>query len=145
MAEPTQKMAYHIDTGATLMYATDANSAVARFPYEWSLAPWSAEDAEAARQALKDKQEAEAIMANGQPAPTPEEQAAIDQYNTEVTAARERLDAYRKEQADKNAKAAQVEADQALIDQGPPVPDPTARRPVGRPKAKKPDKAADKT
>lgn len=42
---PMQKTAYHIEQGAVIMYAIDADSAVARFPEEWSHEPWpGAED-----------------------------------------------------------------------------------------------------
>lgn len=35
------KIAYHVDDGPKEMYNVDANSAVARFPDEWSHTPWS--------------------------------------------------------------------------------------------------------
>ena len=48
--------AYHINDGPVLFpYSVDAQSAVSRFPGEWSADPWTAEDATAARQAIADQ------------------------------------------------------------------------------------------
>jgi hypothetical protein len=118
-------VAYHIVDGAVIFpYPIDAHHAVSNFPLEWSEAPWSAEDMAAARKEA------------GQPViePTPEEQAAIDEHAKAVAEANARLEAFRKKQAEEQAIADQVAADEALVASPPPRPDPNARRrPFGRP------------
>lgn len=140
-------VAYHIVDGATTFtYAVDAQSAIGRFPDEWSDSPWSQADADAARKRAeerhaKDVEDAKARgaappppLAEAPPPPTPEEQAAIDEYNKTVSEAQARLDKYRAEQDEKQKIAEQVAADEALVASPPPRPDPNARRrPFGRP------------
>lgn len=139
------KDAYHVRTGLTRMYAVDAQNAVSMHPEEWSLTPWSQEEAEAASKAIEERhaREVEDAKAKGLPAPaplpevlppTPEEQEAIDEYNRLVAEARGRLDARREKLAAEKAEAEQIAADEALVKSPPPRPDPTARRrPFNRP------------
>lgn len=115
--------AYHVIDGAVVFpYAIDAQSAIGRFPQEWSSSPWSAEAM------------ADARKASGEPVEplTPEEQAAIDEHAAAVAAAAERLAAFREKQAEEKKIADQVAADEALVASPPPRPDPTIRRPFGR-------------
>jgi hypothetical protein len=122
-------VAYHIADGAvTFNYAVDARHAVSAHPNEWSMTPWSNEDAEAARAKLRDQ---------GRPVPepeplSPEDQAALDEHNAAVAAAAERLAAYRQKKAEEQAAADQAAQDEAIIASAPPKPDPTIRRPFGR-------------
>lgn len=121
--------AYHIVDGPVLFnYAVDARSAVSRHPLEWSMTPWSQEDADAARARLKD---------DGRPVPdpeplSPEDQAALDEHNRAVAEAAERLAAYRERKAKEKAEADQAAADEAIVASPPPRPDPNLRRPFGR-------------
>lgn len=138
-------VAYHVIHGAqTFTYSVDAQSAIGRFPDEWSDSPWSQADAQAARKRAEDRhaREVEEAKAGGlaPPAPlapvvepTPEEQAAIDEHAKGVAEAKERLDKFYAEQAEKKQIAEQVAADEALVASAPPRPDPNApRRPFGR-------------
>lgn len=121
--------AYHIVEGAVLFnYAVDARNAVSSHPLEWSMTPWSQEDAAAARDRLK---------ADGRPVAdpeplSPEDQEALDQHNRAVAEAAERLAAYHERKAKEKAEADQVAADEAIVASAPPRPDPTIRRPFGR-------------
>lgn len=146
MAESVlMKDAYHILTGHTQMYAVDAQNAVSAHPNEWSYSPWTEDEAKAARQAEAERhaRETEEAKAKGLPLPaplppevepTPEEQEAIDNYNREVAAARERLDARNEKLRLEREEAEQVRIDEALVASPPPRIDPTARRrPFGRP------------
>jgi hypothetical protein len=128
--DPNQPVvAYHIVDGAVQFnYAVDARHAVSSHPNEWSMTPWSSDDAEAARAKLK---------AEGRPVAepeplSPEDQAALDEYNANVAAAAERLEAYRRKKAEEKAEADQAAADEAVLASPPPKPDPTIRRPFGR-------------
>lgn len=140
---PMQTTAYHVVDGPKTMYLVDANAAASTYPDEWSMTPWSGDDAAAARKRLADRRAAEIADAKAAgrepppplpepPEPTPEEQAAIDAYNKDVAAAKERLAAAREKAAKEKAEADQIAADEALVAQGPPQPDPTIRRPFGR-------------
>lgn len=140
-------VAYHVNDGATnFNYAVDAHSAVARHPLEWSLSPWSREDADAARKQMADRhaEQVEDAKARGTPMPAPlppepapltaEEQAALDEHAKAVAEANERLKAFREKQAEEKALAEQVAADEALVASPPPQPDPNRpKRPFGRP------------
>lgn len=121
--------AYHVIHGATVFnYAVDARQAVGAHPNEWSLTPWSADDAAAAR----DRLEADGVQL---PAPlelTPEEQEAIDQHAAAVAEANERLSAFRAKKEAERQEAEQVTRDEAIVASAPPAPDPAARRPFGR-------------
>lgn len=123
-------VAYHIVDGpTTFAYAVDATHAISSHPNEWSMTPWSTDDAAAARAKLK---------ADGRPVPepeplSPEDQAALDEHNAAVAAAAERLEAYRRKKAEEKAEAEQVAMDEAIVASAPPRPDPTVRRPFGRP------------
>jgi hypothetical protein len=136
-------VAFHVNDGAQLFtYAVDARHAISNHPLEWSDKPWSREDADAARAALRDRyqRDVEDAQARNLPPPTPpppdpepltaEDQAAIDEHNAAVAAAAERLDAYRARKAAENAELAQVAMDEAIIASAPPAPAP--RRPFGR-------------
>jgi hypothetical protein len=137
-------VAFHVNDGAQLFtYSVDARHAISNHPLEWSDKPWSREDADAARAALRDRYEARRREREGpQPADaartpppdpeplTAEDQAAIDEHNATVAAAAERLDAYRARKAAENAELAQVAMDEAIIASAPPAPAP--RRPFGR-------------
>jgi hypothetical protein len=122
-------VAYHIVDGpVTFNYPVDARHAVSSHPNEWSMEPWSQEDAEAARAKLRN---------DGRDVPdpeplSPEDQAALDEHNAAVAAAAERLEAYRRKKAEEKAEADQVAMDEAIIASAPPKPDPTIRRPFGR-------------
>jgi hypothetical protein len=80
-----QKTAYHIADGATTMYVTDANNAVAQHPNEWAFQPWPIEETNAYKRAMYDKAVADARR-RGEPEPEPpveyeladEDQAVID-------------------------------------------------------------------
>jgi hypothetical protein len=123
-------VAYHIVDGAvTFNYAVDARNAVSSHPLEWSMTPWSPDDAEAARAQLK---------ADGKPVAdpeplSPEDQAELDAYNKSVAEANDRLAAYRAKKAEEKAEADQVAMDEAVVSSAPPRPDPSRRRPFGRP------------
>lgn len=139
-------VAYHITDGpVTFSYATDAQSAISRFPDEWSDTPWTQADAEAARQRQVERHEKETEDAKARgdsppaplppapPPPTPEEQAAIDEHAKAVAEAQDRLNKFYADEAEKKKIAAQVAADEALVASPPPRPDPNApRRPFGR-------------
>lgn len=115
--------AYHVVDGPVLFpYAVDAQSAIARFPLEWSDNPWALD---ATANARKDR---------GLPPQelTPDEQAALDQYHKDVAAAADRLAKVRAKQAEDKVVADQIAADEALVASPPPRPDPNARRPFGR-------------
>ena len=144
--ENMSAVAYHITDGpVTFSYATDAQSAIARFPDEWSDKPWTQADEQAARKRMAERhaKEVEDAKARGiapppplppEPPPlTPEEQAAIDEHAKLVAEAGERLKKFYAEQEEKKKIAEQVAADEALVASPPPRPDPNApRRPFGR-------------
>lgn len=127
--------AYHITQGAVLFpYAIDAQHAISAHPLEWSDAPWSRADADASRQRLAENAKANGLPPPPEPEPLSEEdQAAIDEHNKAVAEAAERLAAYRAKKAAESEEAAQIAADEALVASPPPQPDPTIRRPFGRP------------
>lgn len=56
-----QVACYHIDGEIAEMYPVDAQSAVARFPKEWSLKPWAERHIDAARAEAEAK-----LVAEGQ-------------------------------------------------------------------------------
>lgn len=115
--------AYHVVDGAVVFpYAVDAQSAISRFPLEWSDRPWGLDATSAAR---KDR---------GLPPQeiSPEDQAALDTYHKDVAAAADRLAKVRAKQAEDKIVADQIAADEALVASPPPQPDPNARRPFGR-------------
>jgi hypothetical protein len=111
-------VAHHIIDGpVTFPYKTDARSAVARFPGEWSFAPWSHDAEVKAREAA-----GQSVVEV-----TPEEQAAIDEHAQAVAEATERLKAFREKQAEEKKIAEQVAADEALVKSAPPRPEPKAK------------------
>lgn len=137
--------AFHVNDGPQLFpYAIDAQHAISSHPLEWSATPWSREDADAARKALRERyeQDVENAKARNLPMPAPpppdpapmsdEDRAAIEEHNRAVAAAAERLAAYRAKKAAENEEAAQAAADEAIVASLPPAPDPTIRRPFGR-------------
>lgn len=138
------KTAYHIDDGAVVFpYVVDANSAVSRFPDEWSLKPWIGERLDRALSARKERRDQEIARAKelGQPVPaplpeplqpTPEEQAAIDEHTKAQAAAAARLEEFDRKEAEREKIEAQAAADRALVASPPPPPDPNIRRPFGR-------------
>lgn len=139
-------VAYHVNDGATVFaYAVDARHAVSNFPMEWSDEPWSFADAQAAREKLaerhaRDVEEAKALglpvpkdLPPLPPEPTPEEQAAIMEHAQAVAEANERLKIAREKAAKRKAEEDQIAADEALVRSLPPQPDPTRKRPFGRP------------
>jgi hypothetical protein len=119
------------------MYSVDARQAAASHPDEWSLTPWDPQSADEARKRAHERRVA-AAKAAGQPEPPPpvepelddEDRAAFEQWKADREKAREVLDAAAKEQAEKDAKAAQVAEAQAIVESPPPQPDPTRRRPL---------------
>jgi hypothetical protein len=139
-------VAYHIVDGPQdFPYAVDAQSAVGRHPLEWSMSPWSADAAAAARKRMSDQyaRDAEVAKSRGLPPPiapawldaepvelTADEQAAIDEHAKAVAEANERLKARREKLAAERAEADQVAADEALVASPPPRPDPAAPRPL---------------
>lgn len=115
--------AHHILDGAVLFpYAIDAQSAIGRFPKEWSADPWPYD---ATLEARKESGQHDVEL-------SPEEQAALDEHAKAVAEANERLAKVRAEQAEKKAIADQIAADEALVASPPPRPDPAIRRPFGR-------------
>lgn len=131
------KTAYHIVTGSMVMEDTDANSAVAAHPDEWSFAPWTPEKRKAFIDAAVADHKKEVVAAKEMgvdppppPAVTqvrplyPDEQEALDKYNKDFAAAQKRLEAVDKEEADAKAKAAQIAADREMVKRAPPVIDP---------------------
>lgn len=123
-------VAYHIVDGAhQFNYAVDAQQAVSSHPNEWSMSPWSSDDAAVARKRLAD-----AGRPVDEPEPlSPEDQAALDEHNKAVAAAAARLQAYRDKKEQEAAEAAQAAMDEAIVASLPPRPDPSApRRPFGR-------------
>lgn len=145
------KTAYHIVTGSMVMEDTDANSAVAAHPDEWSFAPWAPEKRKAFVDAAVADHKKEVVAAKEMgvdpppPPPVtqvrplyPDEQAALDKYNKDFAAAQKRLEAVDKEEADAKAKAAQIAADREMVKRAPPVIDPD------RPPPAKPDPVAAK-
>lgn len=123
-------IAYHIVDGpVTFPYAVDARNAASSHPDEWSMTPWSVEDAETARERLKaDGRQ----VADPEPL-SPEDQAAVDEHNRAVAEAAERLAAYRAKKEAERQEAEQVKADEAIVASSPPKPDPTRpKRPFGR-------------
>lgn len=121
--------AYHIIHGATVFnYAVDARTAVGTHPNEWSLTPWTAEEASVAR----DRLQQQGVELPPAIEPTPEEKAAIDEHAAAVAEANERLKAFREKKEAERVEAEQVAADEALVASPPPAPDPAARRPFGR-------------
>lgn len=144
-ANVMQKVAYHIEDGAKTMYAVDAQSAVQSHPAEWSWVPWPLQAAaeyrskrEAAHKAATDE-----AKAAGQPAPAPlppPPPVPTEAEKAEMAAdAKARADAAAlvaaQDKKDEEARVAaeKVAAAKALLASPPPVPDPTARRPFGRP------------
>lgn len=135
---------FHITDGHSRMAAIDANTAVSQHPNEWSKAPWTADEAAAARKALRERYEVqvEEAKATGAPMPappppepeplTPEEQAAVEEHARAVAEAKERLDAFYARKAKEKEEADQVARDEMLVNSPPPQPDPAARRPFGR-------------
>jgi hypothetical protein len=121
--------AYHVIHGATVFnYAVDARQAVGAHPNEWSLTPWSADDAAAAR----DRLEQQGVNLPDPVELSPEDQAAIDEHAKAVAEANERLAAFRAKKEAERIEAEQVKQDEAIVASAPPAPDPTARRPFGR-------------
>jgi len=121
--------AYHIIHGATVFnYALDARTAVGTHPNEWSMTPWTAEEASAAR----DRLQQQGVELPPPVELTPEEQAAIDEHAKAVAEANERLAAFRAKKEEERILAEQVAADEAIVASAPPMPDPAARRPFGR-------------
>lgn len=110
-------VAHHIVDGpVTFPYAVDAQSAISRFPDEWSELPWSQQDAAAARQRMVERHahEVEHAKASGLPVPkdlpppppepTAEEQAAIMEHAQAVAEANERLKVAREKAAKKRPR-----------------------------------------
>jgi len=135
--------AYHIDDGAVFFnYAVDAMQACSAHPGEWSMTPWSQEDAAAARKQRDERYQAEVADAKArgvpEPAPpppppaplTPEDQAALDEHNKAVAEAAKRLDEYYARKEKERIEADQVAADELLLKSPPPTPNPVM--PAGR-------------
>lgn len=132
-------VAHHVETGPfEFPYAIDAHSAVARFPDEWSFAPWSEADASAARAARHERLTAQAAQ-DGLPAPappvpppepTPEEKAAIDEDTKARADAAAIVKAAEEAERKRVEEAEKVGAAKALLASPPPRPDPNARRPL---------------
>jgi len=136
-----QVVAHHVETGATTMYKVDAASAVARYPDEWSLKPWSQEDRSAARERRKaahDKEVADAKAANlPLPAPLPEyveptdaEKAAMSEDEKARAEALALVKAADEKEAKEKVEADKLAAARALLNTAPPQPDPHVRRPL---------------
>lgn len=135
------KTAYHIITGSMVMEDTDANSAVAAHPDEWSFTPWTPEKRKAFADAVVSDHKKEVVAAKEMgvdppPPPVvprplyPDEQAALDKYNKDFAAAQKRLEVADKEEADAKAKAAQIAADREMVKRPPPKIDPDRPPPV---------------
>jgi len=137
---------YHVNDGAvTFPYAVDAQHAISNFPWEWRDEPWSPADAAKARDDIAERHAREVDDAKVRglpvprdlppppPEPTPEEQAAIMEHAQAVAEANERLKVAREKAAKKKAEEDQIAADEAMVASPPPQPDPTRRRPFGRP------------
>ena len=148
--------AFHIDEGAVYFpYAVDATQAVSAHPGEWSMTPWSREDADAARKQRDERYQADVADAKArglpEPAPppppppplTPEDQAALDEHNKAVAEAAERLAAYHERKRKEEEEAGQVAADELLVSSPPPAPQPTPTvRPGNLPPAQMKKRAA---
>jgi hypothetical protein len=131
ISENNSAVAYHVIDGAvTFPYAIDAQQAISRHPDEWSAAPWSADDAAAARKKLNMEE----------PEISPEEQAALDEHRRAVAEAQARLDALRQKQEKERQEAMQIAADEALVSSPPPQVE--IRRPFGRKGAPTPAEVA---
>lgn len=136
----SQKTVYHIETGAVRMYPVDAANAVAQHPGEWSVTPWSPEDASTARKARHDEQVAIAKQQGVEPPPPPVEPVISDEdkkmLSDDAKIRREALDRVTKYEADKKEaddRDAQYKQDKLLLNSPSPTVDVTQRRPFGRP------------
>lgn len=129
--------AHHVNDGAKQMYLVDARMAVAQHPDEWSHQPWAPEDASAARQRLHERRVAQA-KAVGDPEPEPpvepeldeEDRRQFEEWKANRDKAAEIVAAAEKEQAEKDAKAAEIATAKAIVETPPPQPDPLRRRPL---------------
>jgi hypothetical protein len=150
IAPPPPRIAYHVDDGAfEFPYVVDARMAVGQHPDEWSWHPWTPERAEQAHLRLAEKHARiqEAARKLGLPEPqapkrpepmalTDEEQAALDDFRAAQAAAKERIRLRAEADARQRAADEQAEADEALLKQQPPLPDPKdPRRLFGAAKA----------
>lgn len=127
-AQGSAVTAHHVNDGPTVFpYETDARSAVALHPDEWSMTPWSPENASAARQRLHERQ-VEAARAQGREPPAPptepvmsdEDRAAFEEWKAAVAKAQAVRDAAAKEKAEQDAKAAELAEAEAVLASPPP-------------------------
>lgn len=142
MADATsQKVFYHINSGASLMYEVDGNTAVAQHPGEWSKEPWAPGVAEKARKIRHDEQVAVAKQQGLEPPPPPAPEPEMSDADKEMLSADakarqealERVRQYEADKAESDRRDAQYRTDKALLASPPPAVDVTQRRPFGRP------------
>lgn len=114
-------VAHHVIDGPfAFPYAIDAHSAVARFPEEWSLTPWS-RDAEAKAREAAGQEAVELSVA---------EREELEQHTRAVEEAKQRLKAFHEKKAAEKREADQAALDEAVVASVPPRP---GKRPFGRP------------
>lgn len=130
----TQKTAYFIGGGATMMYGVDAESAVRQFPHEWRFVPWPVEDVNAYRQAQYQAQ-VEQAQRDGKPVPpeppelsmSQEDQAALDEDAQRRREAAETVAEDDRRRAEAAAWDAKVVAARAVLNAPAPQPGTVAR------------------
>jgi len=148
-SDPVQMTAHHINNGPVVMYPVDARLAVAQHPDEWSLSPWSPEDASAARKRLHERRVAAAQAAGEDPPAPPAEpqmtdadRAEFEEWKAARAKAKQILDAAKAEEAKRLAKEEEISQAEAVLASPPPRPDPNRRPLTGAAKANAERKAA---
>lgn len=135
-----QKTAYHIDNGPQLMYAVDADSAVARHPEEWSHTPWSVDDTNAWREQRWSEQ-AEANKSVGLPEPpkpnaielSPQVREELDADAQARQEAYELVEEYEAKRREEREYEERVAAARSLLATPAPVPTEQRRPTVAQP------------
>jgi hypothetical protein len=134
------KTAYHIGSGPQpFPFDVDADSAVRRYPAEWSFEPWPVEETNAYRRAQYEAAVKEAERTGTPPPPepvdielTPEDKATIDADEAARAEARELVAEADAEEAEQRDRAAKIAAARALLAQAPPQPSALAAEQAAR-------------